>query len=159
MRLSFFLSEAFDSLRRNWVMTMASVLTVVVTMAILGVVLVTDKNLKEGTTSLTNRVEIEVFIKGAPPQQSSIDALNTTIAGLKQRGVVKNYTYISQAQALADLEQMLGPDSSRSSAIFRATRCRPRTRSSSRTPTRSIRSPVCSSPIPTSTTIPAPPTA
>ena len=79
MRLSFFLSEAFDSLRRNWVMTMASVLTVVVTMAILGVVLVTDKNLKEGTTSLTNRVEIEVFIKGAPPQQSSIDALGARL--------------------------------------------------------------------------------
>ena len=111
MRLSFFLAEAFDSLRRNWVMTMASVLTVVVTMAILGVVLVTDKNLKEGTTSLTNRVEIEVFIKGAPPQQQSIDALNAKVAGLKQQGIVKNYTYVSQAQALADLKKMLGADS------------------------------------------------
>ena len=105
MRLSFFLSEAFDSLRRNWVMTMASVLTVVVTMAILGVVLVTDKNLKEGTTSLTNRVEIEVFIKGAPPQQSSIDALRAKIAGMSQ---VKSFTFVSQAQALADLKKMLG---------------------------------------------------
>lgn len=105
MRLSFFLSEAFDSLRRNWVMTMASVLTVVVTMAILGVVLVTDKNLKEGTTSLTNRVEIEVFIKGAPPQQSSIDALRAKIAGMSQ---VKSFTYVSQAQALAELKKMLG---------------------------------------------------
>ena len=106
MRLSFFLSEAFDSLRRNWVMTMASVLTVVVTMAILGVVLVTDKNLKEGTTSLTNRVEIEVFIKGAPPQQSSIDALGAKIRGMSQ---VKSFTFVSQAQALADLKKMLGP--------------------------------------------------
>jgi cell division protein FtsX len=58
-------------------------------MAILGVVLVTDKNLKEGTTSLTNRVEIEVFIKGAPPQQSSIDALRAKIAGMPQ---VKSFT-------------------------------------------------------------------
>ena len=107
MRLSFFLSEAFDSLRRNWVMTMASVLTVVVTMAILGVVLVTDKNLKEGTTSLTNRVEIEVFIKGAPPQQSSIDALGAKIRGMSQ---VKSFTYVSQAQALAELKKMLGHD-------------------------------------------------
>ncbi len=101
MRLSFFLSEALESLRRNWVMTIASVLTVLVTMAILGVVLVTDKNLKEGTTSLTNRVEIEVFIKGAPPQQSAIDALHAKIAGMQQQGVVKSFTYISQAQALA----------------------------------------------------------
>jgi cell division transport system permease protein len=108
VRLNFFLSEAFDSLRRNWVMTIASVLTVLVTMAILGVVLVTDKNLKEGTTSLTNRVEVEVFVKGAPPQQSSIDALRAKIQGMQQQGVVKSFTYISQAQALVDLKKMLG---------------------------------------------------
>ncbi len=107
MRLSFFLSEALESLRRNWVMTIASVLTVLVTMAILGVVLVTDKNLKEGTTSLTNRVEIEVFIKGAPPQQSAIDALGAKIRAIPQ---VKSYTYISQEQALADFKKTLGPN-------------------------------------------------
>ena len=67
MRASFFFGEALESLRRNWVMTIASVLTVFVTMAILGVVLVTDKNLNQGTTSLTNRVEIEVFVRSAPP--------------------------------------------------------------------------------------------
>ena len=105
MRISFFLSEALESLRRNWVMTIASVLTVLVTMAILGVVLVTDKNLHEGTTSLTNRVEIEVFIKGAPPQQSSIDALRAKIQSMPQ---VKSFTYISQQQALADFKKTLG---------------------------------------------------
>jgi len=108
VRLSFFFSEALESLRRNWVMTIASVLTVLVTMAILGVVLVTDKNLHEGTTSLTNRVEIEVFIKGAPPQQSSIDALRTKIQSMPQ---VKSFTYISQQQALIDFKKTLGPNS------------------------------------------------
>ena len=108
MRLSFFFSEALESLRRNWVMTIASVLTVLVTMAILGVVLVTDKNLHEGTTNLTNRVEIEVFIKGAPPQQSSIDALRAKIQSMPQ---VKSFTYISQQQALEDFKKTLGPNS------------------------------------------------
>jgi len=108
VRLSFFLSEALESLRRNWVMTIASILTVLVTMAILGVVLVTDKNLKEGTTNLTNRVEIEVFIKGAPPQQSSITALHDKIAAMQQQGVVKSFSYVSQAQALQDLRKTLG---------------------------------------------------
>ncbi len=108
MRLSFFLSEALESLRRNWVMTIASVLTVLVTMTILGLVMVADKNLHEGTTNLTNRVEIEVFIKGAPPQQSAIDALHDKIAAMEQQGVVKSFSYISQAQALQDLRQTLG---------------------------------------------------
>ena len=105
MRTRFFFGESLDALRRNWVMTIASALTVVVTMAILGVVLVTDKNLTEGTTSLTNRVEIEVFVTGAPPEASAVSALGDKIAGLKQQGIVRNYTYISQAQAWIDLEQ------------------------------------------------------
>ena len=108
MRLSFFLSEALESLRRNWVMTIASVLTVLVTMTILGLVMVTDKNLHEGTTNLTNRVEIEVFIKGAPPLQSSIDALQSKISALQDQGVVKRFVFVSQAQALQELRQQLG---------------------------------------------------
>jgi len=81
-------------------------------MTILGLVMVTDKNLHEGTTNLTNRVEIEVFIKGAPPQQSSIDALQTKIAGLQSQGVVKRFVYVSQAQALQELRKQLGPNAS-----------------------------------------------
>ena len=109
MRLSFFLSEALESLRRNWVMTIASVLTVLVTMAILGVVLVTDKNLKEGTTSLTNRVEIEVFIKGAPPQQSSQSPHCATRSRAHAAGS-RAITYVSQEQALEDFKKTLGPN-------------------------------------------------
>ena len=63
MRLGFFLSEAFGSMRRNWVMAMAAVITVFISTAILGAVLVTRDNLNQGATSLKNRVMIEVFIK------------------------------------------------------------------------------------------------
>ena len=45
MRFSFFLTEAWESLRRNWVMTLASILTVFISMGILGAVLVIDRNL------------------------------------------------------------------------------------------------------------------
>jgi len=63
VRLGFFLSEAFGSMRRNWVMAMAAVITVFISTAILGAVLVTRDNLNQGATSLKNRVMIEVFIK------------------------------------------------------------------------------------------------
>ena len=63
MRLGFFLGEAFGSMRRNWVMAMAAVITVFISTAILGAVLVTRDNLNQGATSLKNRVMIEVFIK------------------------------------------------------------------------------------------------
>jgi len=108
MRLSFFLGEAFESLRRNWVMTIASILTVLVTMAILGLVLVTDRNLKEGTTSLKNRVEIEVFIKDSATDQQ-VDAMRQRIQALPQ---LKNVEFITKDQALEEFKKTLGPNAS-----------------------------------------------
>jgi len=107
MRLSFFLGEALGSLKRNWVMTMAAVLTVFTSMAILGSVLVTDKNLNQGTTALKNRVEIRMFLKdavlGTPTQQ----ALETMIAHDSQ---VKRFEFVSKEAALQWVKDNMGPE-------------------------------------------------
>ena len=108
MRFSFFLREALGSLRRNWVMTIASLMTVFITMVILGMVLVTDRNLNQGATSLKNRVLIEVFIKDAA-SQDQVNALESKIKALGP--LLKNYTYVSKDQALADFRSRLGPES------------------------------------------------
>ena len=105
MRLNFFLSEALSSLRRNWVMTVAAVLTVFISMAILGLVLVIDRNLNQGATSLKNRVMIEVFLKdSATPEQ--VAALKSRIEAMPE--VKGAPTYISKDEALAQFKQRLG---------------------------------------------------
>ncbi len=107
MRFSFFLAEAFGSMRRNWVMAMAAVITVFISTAILGAVLVTRDNLNQGATNLKNRVMIEVFIKdNSPPDQ--VAALQHKIDVLKSQGQVKSYTYISKEQALAIFRKRFG---------------------------------------------------
>jgi cell division transport system permease protein len=103
MKSSFFLSEALGSLRRNWVMTIAAVLTVFISMAILGSVLVIDRNLNQGATSLKNRVMIEVFLKdSATPAQ---------VAQMKERieamPEFKSLTYVSKDQALEEFRERL----------------------------------------------------
>jgi cell division transport system permease protein len=104
MRFSFFLSEAFGSMRRNWVMAMAAVITVFISTAILGAVLVTRDNLNQGATSLKNRVMIEVFIKdAATPEQTQ--ALERKIQGLND---VKSYKYISKEEALRRFRERFG---------------------------------------------------
>jgi cell division transport system permease protein len=106
VRINFFLKEALESLRRNWVMTVASVLTVFISMAIFGLVVVARYNLDRGTASLKNRVMIEIFIKNdATPAQQ--DALETKIKGMSE---VKSYEYVSKDQALAEFKKRLGPD-------------------------------------------------
>ena len=107
MRFSFFLAEAFGSMRRNWVMAMAAVITVFISTAILGAVLVTRDNLNQGATNLKNRVMIEVFIKdNSSPDQ--VTALQHKIDTLKAQGQVKSYTYVSKAQALAIFRKRFG---------------------------------------------------
>jgi len=104
MRFSFFLAEALGSMRRNWVMAMAAVITVFISTAILGAVLVTRDNLNQGATSLKNRVMIEVFIKDeATPAQTL--ALERKIQGMDE---VKSYKYISKEEALRRFRERFG---------------------------------------------------
>ena len=107
MRAGFFFNEALESLCRNWVMTVASVVTVVVTMAIFGLALVTDRNLTQGATSLTNRVEIEVFINdsiSAIPSQ--VSAMEGQILAMPE---VRGVRFVSKDEALQRLKKELGP--------------------------------------------------
>lgn len=107
MRSSFFVNEALGSLRRNWVMTIAAVLTVFISMAILGFVLVIDRNLNQGATSLKNRVMIEVFLKDtATPEQ--VSAMESRIEAMPE--VKGTPVYISKDQALEEFKQRLGPN-------------------------------------------------
>jgi cell division transport system permease protein len=107
MRFSFFLGEALGSMRRNWVMAMAAVITVFISTAILGAVLVTRDNLNQGATNLKNRVMIEVFIRDtSTPEQ--VAALQRKIDGLKSAGQVRSYVYISKEQALQLFRRRFG---------------------------------------------------
>jgi cell division transport system permease protein len=104
MRFSFFLSEAFGSMRRNWVMAMAAVITVFISTAILGAVLVTRDNLNQGATSLKNRVMIEVFIKDSATAEQT-QALERKIQAMND---VKSYKYISKDEALRRFRERFG---------------------------------------------------
>jgi cell division transport system permease protein len=106
VRTGFFFSEALGSLRRNWVITLAAVLTVFISMAILGLVLVISQNLNSGATSLKNRVEIEVFISDNAPA-AQVSAIEAKIKALPQ---LKSYQYISKDQALQEFRKRLGSD-------------------------------------------------
>jgi cell division transport system permease protein len=91
-------------MRRNWVMAMAAVITVFISTAILGGVLVTRDNLNEGATNLKNRVMVEVFIKDeASPE--AVQALERKIQAMPE---VKTYRYISKEEALAIFRERYG---------------------------------------------------
>jgi cell division transport system permease protein len=103
-RISFFFKEALGSLRRNYFMTLAALVTVFLTMAVLGLILMfvftTDALLKE----VEQKVEITVYLKTKPadPEPGEITALQTEIMSWPE---VKNCTYISKEDALERLRE------------------------------------------------------
>ncbi len=102
-RISFFLKEAFGSLRRNYFMTIAALVTVFLCMVVLGGVLAfvytTDALLSE----VEQKVEISVFLKTDPdPDQEEIDALQAEILSWPE---VKSLDFIDKQQALEILKE------------------------------------------------------
>jgi cell division transport system permease protein len=102
-RISFFLKEALGSLRRNYFMTIAALVTVFLSIVVLGGVLVfvytTDALLSE----VEQKVEITVYLKTDPdPTQDQMDALETEIIGWKE---VKSSVFISKQEALERLKE------------------------------------------------------
>ncbi len=104
MRVGFFLSEALGSLRRNWVMTMAAVITVFISTVILGGVLVLGENLNRGATSLENRVMIEVFIKDETTPQQQQEFQQRVLAMPE----VKEVKFVSKDEALRRFQETVG---------------------------------------------------
>jgi len=102
-RISFFFKEAFGSLRRNYFMTIAALVTVFLSIVVLGGVLVfvytTDALLKE----VEQKVEITVYLKTDPdPTADQVDAMQTEIMGWPE---VKSSVFVSKQDALDRLKE------------------------------------------------------
>ncbi len=102
-RISFFLKEAFGSLRRNYFMTIAALVTVFLSMVVLGGVLVFVYTTSALLSEVEQKVEITVYLKTDPdPSQEQIDALQAEIQSWKE---VKSSTFVSKEEALNRLKE------------------------------------------------------
>lgn len=102
--LGYFWKETFYSLFRNKFMAVASVLTVTLSMFILGVFLCAVLNINHMATYLENQVEMTVYLK---------DGLNTEqVMGvgkkLKALPDLKEIKFTNKDQAMAEFKQRLG---------------------------------------------------
>ncbi|MFH1834356.1 MAG: permease-like cell division protein FtsX [bacterium] len=102
-RISFFFREAFGSLRRNYFMTIAALVTVFLSIVVLGGVLVfvytTDALLKE----VEEKVEITVYLMTDPdPSAGQIESMQTEIMSWSE---VKSSVFVSKEDALDRLRE------------------------------------------------------
>lgn len=105
-KLKFFFGEAFRSLRRNYFMTFAALVTVFLSMAVLGVVMVFVYNIEAVLEDVEQKVEINVFLHDSATSDQ-IEELAAEIEGWEE---VKEFQFITKEQALERLKEDMGED-------------------------------------------------
>jgi cell division transport system permease protein len=101
-RLRYFARETVISLRRNLLMTLAGILTVTVSLLLLGGILLFQTWVDHGTEKWKHGVEFEVYMKTDATEQQ-IDALRDQLDADRQ---IKSAKYISQEQAYAEFQRI-----------------------------------------------------
>jgi cell division transport system permease protein len=96
MKVSWFFKEALISLKRNWVMSLAAITTVALSLLIVGVFAFTALTLDQMISSLEREVEVEAFLKDTATTQE-INDLQHKIFNWSE---VDKVRYISKEEAL-----------------------------------------------------------
>jgi cell division transport system permease protein len=92
----YFVGEAFQSFRRNWVMSLVAVTIIYISLLVMGAFFLTGTLLDKVVSSFEQKVSISVFLKdGAAP--ADVQALQQDLVGDKR---VKGVVYVSKAEAL-----------------------------------------------------------
>jgi len=104
VKLKFFLGEALRSLRRNYFMTIAALVTVFLSMAVLGAVMVFVYNIEAVLKDVEQKVEISVFLKDSVTAEQ-IESLQAEIVGWEE---VKESQFVSKDEALQRLKEDMG---------------------------------------------------
>lgn len=107
-RISFFLKEAFGSLKRNYFMTVAALVTVFLSILVLGGVLVFVFTSDALLASLEAKVEITVFLKTDPdPEPDQITEMEAEIIAWAE---VKTCVFVSKTDALERVKEWFKDD-------------------------------------------------
>lgn len=99
-----FFVEAFQSLRRNFAMSIASIVTIALTLFVCGVFTVLVMNVDKFAGDIESTVEIQAFIEEGVDSAAATE-LMSTIRGIDG---VNTVTFVSREEALADMADQLG---------------------------------------------------
>jgi cell division transport system permease protein len=105
-RFKYFTRETWVSLRRNTMMTVAGVITVAVSLCVLGGSLLLTRLVDHGTQKWQNGVEFIIFMQPKAPQSQT----QAVQAQLKADHDVRSFKYLSHQDAYNDFKRYEGRD-------------------------------------------------
>ena len=101
-RLQYFARETTISLRRNLLMTIAGVLTVAVSLALFGGIMLLSKWVDHGTARIKGGVRLEAFMVVKPTPDQITDVRNA----IEDDPQIKRYTYLDKEAALEEFKRI-----------------------------------------------------
>ena len=101
--VNYFISDAFKSLKRNKTISLASVITVLITFSVLGVFTLVAKNANLAIGGVESKIELKVYLM---EDVKLIDQREIEVKLREQEGV-KEIEYESKDQALENFEKMM----------------------------------------------------
>ncbi len=104
-RILYFARETLISLRRNLMMTVAGILTIGVSMSLLGSALLLSSLVDNGVSKIRTQIEFEVFMN-IEVTPSELAALDEQMATAKADGVISSFDFLDEAEAFARAEEL-----------------------------------------------------
>ena len=102
MRIGYILRESFNNLRRNVLMTVASLLTVTLSLALAGAALLFRSSVNNATTQFRGGFEITVFMQ-AEATKAQVDAVGRELKSLPEVAKVR---FVTKKESLADIQRL-----------------------------------------------------
>lgn len=99
----YFVLEALSSFRRNWVMSFVAVITIYLSLLLVGVFVVSGMLVNNIVTGVEQKVNITIFVKDGAAQ-GDVKALQDSMVA---NPAVKNVSYVSKEQALQRFKQQM----------------------------------------------------
>lgn len=103
INVGYFLKESLINFRRNWSTSIGAVITIFLSLLIIGVFMVGGLVVNNIVSSVEDKVSIQVYISDDAAQED-IDALQSEIESIAD---VKSVTFTSKDQALADFKESM----------------------------------------------------
>src|SRR5256714_333933 len=102
-RLSYFLRETLISLRRNLLMTIAGIITVLISLVLFGGILLLSSAVDHGTERWKHGVELEIFMK-TNASRSDVDAMKGQLGA--DKSLVKTYRFLDHNAAYEEFKRI-----------------------------------------------------
>lgn len=108
MRPRFFLAEAWRSIRANAAISIAATVTVLIAVFVLGAFIPSFLYVQSSVDEQKNKIDVAMYISDDATLEQT-NAMEARIKGLIDEGLVRESTYVSKDDALAEMRKRVDP--------------------------------------------------